>query len=102
MNRKLLAAAVAELIGTFALTMIGGGAILHGKLDLLGIAVAHGLTIAVMVSAFGHISGGQFNPAVTLGLVSIGKIKPPEAITFWVAQCAGAVLAGAILKAVFP
>jgi len=61
---------IAEFIGTFALIFFGAGAIcadqyLHstGGVGLLGIALAHGLAIAIMVSAMGHISGGHFNPA---------------------------------------
>src|SRR2546423_10810691 len=61
--------AVAEFIGAFTLTFIGAGAIvtaahIHDP-SLIGVALAHGLAIAIMVSAFGHISGGHFNPAIT-------------------------------------
>lgn len=100
MDKKLVGACAAEVIGTFALTFIGGGAILNGN-QLLGVAVAHGLALCTMVSAFGHISGGQFNPAVTLGLLSIGKVKIQEAVPFWFSQFAGACLAGLLLKSIF-
>ncbi|MBI2923473.1 MAG: aquaporin [Planctomycetes bacterium] len=96
-----MGACVAEVIGTFALTFIGGGAILNGN-QLLGIAIAHGLALCTMISALGHVSGGHFNPSVTLGLLSIGKIKPADAVAYWVAQFGGAVLAGLLLKSVFP
>ena len=72
MNCKLFKQGVAEFIGTFALIFIGVGAIYNlGSVPggLLGIALAHGLTIAVMVSATGGISGGHLNPAVTFGLL---------------------------------
>ncbi|KAF0244905.1 MAG: MIP family channel [Planctomycetota bacterium] len=101
MDKKLAGACVAELIGTFALTFIGGGAILNDKGGLLGVAVAHGLALATMISAMGHISGGHFNPSVTLGLLSIGKVRIGEAVPYWVSQCGGAVLAGALLKSIF-
>ena len=54
----------AEFIGTFTLILIGAGAIMNGKADLLGIALAHGLAIAIMVSAFAAISGAHFNPGL--------------------------------------
>ena len=65
---------LAEAIGTFALIFIGAGAIItdavtKGHVGVLGIALAHGLAIAVMVSALGAISGGHFNPAVTCGFL---------------------------------
>src|ERR1043166_4284266 len=105
MNSTLLKQSVAEFIGTFALIFIGIGAIQHlGAVPggLLGIALAHGLTIAVMVSATGAISGGHLNPAVTFGLLVGGKIDAAAAAAYWVAQLAGgtlaAVLAGALLS----
>ena len=70
MSKKL----VAEFLGTFTLIFVGAGAIMTGKADLLGIALAHGLAIAIMIAALGGISGGHFNPAVTFGfLVKIGR-----------------------------
>ena len=60
--------AIAEFIGAFTLVFIGAGAIIStGGRDLLLVALAHGLAIGVMVSAFARISGGHFNPAVTIG-----------------------------------
>jgi len=65
---------IAEFLGTFALVFFGAGAICidfhlrsSGGLVLLGIALASGLTFAIMVSALGHISGGHFKPAITIG-----------------------------------
>ena len=96
-NRNLPRQCVAEAIGTFALIFIGVGAIYNlGAIPggLLGIALAHGLTIAVMVSATAGISGGHLNPAVTFGLLVGGKISLKDSIAYWIAQLAGATAAG--------
>ena len=100
MNPKLLKQCVAEFIGTFALIFIGVGAI-HHNAGLLAIALAHGLTIAVMVSATGGISGGQLNPAVTFGLLIGGKMTLKNSVAYWIAQLAGASAAGFILLFLF-
>ena len=63
-QRKL----VAEFVGTFALIFFGAGSALQGA-DLVGQALANGLAIGLMVTAVGHISGGHFNPAVTLSML---------------------------------
>jgi len=96
---------LAEFIGSFALMFVGGGAIImtaaapNGGGGLVAIALAHGLILAVMVSAFMHISGGQFNPAVAIALAVIRKQSWPQAMMFVVAQVIGAVAAAALLKA---
>src|SRR4051812_30205757 len=91
---------VAEFIGTFALIFVGVGAIYHNA-GLLAVALAHGLTIAVMVSATMGISGGQLNPAVTFGLLVGGKMDLKRSVAYWIAQLAGASLAGFILLFIF-
>ncbi|MDB6019392.1 MAG: family channel protein [Pedosphaera sp.] len=106
MNQNLLKQCVAEFIGTFALIFIGVGAIYNydstgAGVGLLGVALAHGLTIAVMVSATGGISGGHLNPAVTLGILVGGKIRLVGAIAYWIAQLAGAAAAGFMLVKLF-
>src|SRR5437867_3833505 len=73
MSSSLLKACIAEFIGTFTLIFVGVGAI-YQNAGLLAVAFAHGLAIAVMVSATGAISGGHLNPAVTFGLLVGGKI----------------------------
>ncbi len=100
MNAKLLKQCVAEFIGTFALIFIGVGAIYHNA-GLLAVALAHGLTIAVMVSATAGISGGHLNPAVTLGVLIGGQISLKNSIAYWIAQLAGASAAGFILLFLF-
>ncbi|UCH25750.1 MAG: MIP family channel protein [Trueperaceae bacterium] len=102
MNTK---AWIAEFIGTFALVFIGVGAIASAPLagsGLVGIALAHGLTIAVMVSATGAVSGGHLNPAVTIGLLTTGKIDAGNAVGYIVSQCLGGVVAVLLLLAAIP
>src|ERR1043165_6050571 len=92
MNQTLFKQCVAEFIGTFALIFVGVGTIYHNP-GLLSVALAHGVTIAVMISALGAISGGQFNPAVTFGLLVGGKMDLPKSIAYILAQLAGATAA---------
>jgi MIP family channel proteins len=95
-----LSKCIAEAIGTFALIFIGIGAI-YANPGLLGIALAHGLTIAVMASATGAISGGHLNPAVTFGLLCGGKIDLKDAFIYWASQLAGATIAAFVCLALF-
>jgi len=104
MNPRLLRQCAAEFIGTFALIFIGVNAILwatigHAETGLIGIALAHGLTIAVMVSATGGISGGHLNPAVSFGLFVGGKMDLKQMLAYWAAQLAGACAAAFLIAA---
>jgi MIP family channel proteins len=99
----------AEFLGTFALVFFGAGAIcadqfLHGAAgpNLLLIAAVQGLVIAVMYSALSHISGGHFNPAITIGFWVTKRSSTVEVALYWVAQVFGAILAAFLLKAVLP
>jgi aquaporin Z len=93
---------IAELIGTFTLIFAGMGSIMFASSGVLGVALAHGLAIAIMASAVGHISGGHFNPAVTLGFLVTRRIAPLLAVIYWIFQLAGAVLGALALRATFP
>lgn len=99
MNENLKPA-LAELIGTFTLTFIGAGA---GALaatsgaGLVGVALAHGVALMVIIYAWGGVSGAHVNPAVTLGLAVAGKIDWLKAAYYWVAQFIGAAIAGYLL-----
>lgn len=98
--------ALAEFIGTFALVFIGAGsvAILVGLGGgpsvpaVLAVALAHGLVLAIMVSNFGHISGGHFNPAVTIGAWVVGKVESGRAIVYILSQLVGAVAGAGLLR----
>jgi len=102
-----LAWLLAEFIGAFALTFVGAGSIIlneltGGSVGLLGIALAHGLTLGTFISGVGHISGGKLNPAVSLGLVAGGKLDIVTAIKEIIAQVAGAVFAAYLLHVIYP
>jgi MIP family channel proteins len=92
-----LRVSASELIGTFVLVFIGVGAV-NGSLAAsfgggqLAVAVAFGAAVAVVVAATGHISGAHINPAVTVGLLAAGKLKPADAAVYGVSQLIGAVL----------
>jgi MIP family channel proteins len=97
---------VAEFIGTFALVFVGGAAIMiavqtQAPNALLDVAVAHGLILAIMVTATMRISG-HLNPAVTLGFLAARRIEPVMAVVYVIAQLLGAALAAYALKAIFP
>jgi len=90
---------VAELIGTFVLVFGGvGTAVLAGEaMGALGVAIAFGLTLLVMVYVIGPVSGCHINPAVTLGLVLARKTSPQVAAGYVIAQVVGAILAAALI-----
>jgi len=94
---------VAEFIGAFTLIFAGAGAgMIFGRTDIVAVGLANGLAIAIMVSALGHISGGHFNPAITLGFLVTKRIEPILAGAYWIAQFSGAVAAALLLKWLFP
>jgi aquaporin Z len=101
LERDYLRRGVAEFVGTFALVFVaaGGSAYARSPIDL---ALAYGLVIAVMVSAFAFVSGGHFNPAVTLGFLVTRRIAPVLAAVYWVVQLGAAVLAALLLKWILP
>ena len=98
MDQSIGRRSVAEFIGAFTLVFIGGGAGVVAGNDLVAVALANGLAIGLMVSNFGHISGGHFNPAITLGFVATRRITWPLAVAYWISQLAGAVAAAALLR----
>ena len=93
----------AEFFGTFWLAFAGcGAAVLAATfpsvgIGLLGVALAFGLTVLTMAYAVGHISGGHFNPAVTLGLWSAGRCANKHVLPYIIAQVAGAIFAAEVL-----
>ena len=93
----------AEFFGTFWLVLGGcGSAVLAAAFPDLGIgfagvALAFGLTVVTMAYAVGHISGGHFNPAVTLGLWAGGRFAAKDILPYWIAQVVGGIAAAAVL-----
>ena len=97
---------IAEFLGTALFVFIGAGSIVAnvmtvGGVTPLGIALAHGVGMAILVSAFMGISGAHFNPAVSLGLFVAGRIDGRTLARYVLAQLAGAIAGAALLKGVF-
>jgi aquaporin Z len=96
----------AEFFGTFWLTFAGcGSAVLAAGfpalgIGFLGVSFAFGLTVLTMAYAVGHVSGGHFNCAVTIGLWAGGRFKAPDVLPYILAQVAGAIAAAAVLYAI--
>src|SRR5579871_5705701 len=96
----------AEFIGTFWLTFAGcGSAVIAAAfpqvgIGLLGVSLAFGLTVLTMAYAVGYISGGHFNPAVTVGLWAGGRFKAGDVVPYIIAQVIGGVVAAGVLYAI--
>src|SRR5215217_2290012 len=106
-DRDLWPAAIAEFIGPFALVIAGVGAIISTQNlgdggNLVAVSLAHGLAIGLMVAALGHVSGGHFNPAVTVSMLATGEIALTRAISYIIAQVLGATAGAGVLTLVFP
>lgn len=94
---------IAEIVGTFFFFFIGIGSVfVAGSLGVLYVALAHGVALSVAISALGHISGGHFNPAVTLAMLFTRRISPILAALYIVGQIVGGVLACLALITIFP
>ncbi|HRP11780.1 MAG TPA: aquaporin Z [Terricaulis sp.] len=90
----------AEFIGTFTLVLFGCGAAVLAGFDIvgqLGIAFAFGLAIVAMAYGIGPISGCHVNPAVSFGVWAAGRMSLKEMLTYWVAQCLGAIVGAGVL-----
>ena len=103
MNNDIMRRTTAEFLGTFWLVFGGcGAAVLAAAfpglgIGFLGVALAFGLTVLTMAYAVGHISGGHFNPAVTVGLWSAGRCENQHVLPYIVAQVIGAIAAAGVL-----
>jgi MIP family channel proteins len=104
---SLLRRSIAEALGTFALIFIGVGSVAakyypDANYGIYGIATAHALVLAIMITATMAISGGHINPAVTIGLLVARRTTARTAGAYIVAQLIGAVLGALAIKAIFP
>jgi len=90
---------IAELIGTFALVLVGcGSAVIAGQhIGFLGISFAFGLTVLAMVYAIGGISGCHINPAISVAMLVARKMNWKDTVFYIIAQCIGAIIAAGIL-----
>jgi MIP family channel proteins len=107
MDRPMAQRLTAEVVGTFTLIFIGAGSVIatQGGVDggsLVAVALAHGLAIATMVSAVGHVSGGHVNPAVTVGAWVTRRIGSGAAAAYIVVQLVGATLGALALRLLLP
>ncbi|WP_298456108.1 aquaporin [uncultured Cellulomonas sp.] len=101
----LWARLAAEMLGAFVLVLVGVGIALYAQLSgagALGTALGFGFALTAMAIALGHVSGGHFNPAVTLGAVVAGRTPARDLVPYWLAQLVGAVLAAAALYVTVP
>ena len=101
LERDYIRRGAAEFVGTFALVFVAAGGAAYAR-TATDLALANGLVIAVMLSSMGFISGGHFNPAVTLGFLTTRRIAPLLALWYWLVQFGGAALAALLLKWVLP
>ncbi len=99
MNMRVM---FAEAIGTFMLvSAVLGGALISGNAAGLGVALCIGLAVMAMAYAVGPISGGHFNPAVTLGLYAAGRFEQRNILTYWLAQVVGGIAAAVFFYILF-
>jgi aquaporin Z len=105
-NATLVRPVVAEFLGTTLFVFVGAGSVVATAANpssaALVVALAHGVALAVLVTATMNLSGGHLNPAVTLGLFAVRRVDGRTAAAYVVAQLAGAVLAAALIKLLFP
>lgn len=99
-------ALLAEAVGTFFFVTVGAGSMLANEMTdrdigLVGIALAHGLALAVAVSIFGGISGGHFNPAVSFGLAVARTFPWAQVVPYWAAQLVGGIAGAIVLRVSF-
>lgn len=99
---KFWRAVMAEFVGTLLFVFLGCASTLTNPVNPVRVALAFGLAIMALIQMFGHISGGHFNPAVSLGLLASFQITIFRALFYTIAQTIGAIVGGMILKGATP
>lgn len=105
MSNRLASKLLAELVGTFSFVFIGAGAAAIvgtgvGLPGVVAVALAHGLTIMAFAFAYGSVSGGHMNPAVTVGVLAAGAMRVGEAVGYIVSQLIGGIAGALLLRTV--
>ena len=104
MNESLTRRCIAEFLSTFCLVLLGCGAMAVDSrtqaLTHVGVAIAWGLVVMVMIYAVGGISGAHMNPAVTIGFTTLGRLPLKDALVYLPAQCLGALAGALAIRAV--
>ena len=101
MQHSLLKKSIVEALGTFALLFAATGVIINKSFDLLGIALAPGIVVAILIVTSGHISGIHLNPAVSFAFLLAKKMTPNEFFAYLVAQFIGAAAASFALRSIY-
>lgn len=103
-NTNIMKKYIAECIGTAVLTLIGCGTAVflgcYSEAGVLGTAIAFGLSVVAMAYTIGGISGCHINPAITLGVVLLGRMSWKDAFGYWIGQLLGGVIGAALLYAI--
>lgn len=101
--REVFSKFFAEFFATFILVLIGAGSVMNiSSIGLTGVALAHGLALAIGVSMTMNISGGHVNPAVTIAMLYLRKIKPFLALGYIISQLLGSLFGAFLLSSMFP
>lgn len=105
MSNRIASKLLAELVGTFSFVFIGAGAAAIvgtgvGLPGVVAVAFAHGLTIMAFAFAYGSVSGGHMNPAVTVGVLAAGAMRVGEAVAYIISQLIGGIAGALLLRTV--
>ena len=106
-DKIILKRYLSEFIGTFFLVFFGCGSVVvndvtGGSVSHVGICICWGFVVFILIYSLGRVSGTHINPAVTIAFMSVGQLKPKDAVGYVISQTGGAILAALVLKVIFP